>query len=335
MTRESSFILMLFLPLLAYAQDSIVVETNTPEQVLITRQLRAPADVRTLNQATISAEVPAVISKIHVDVGQLVAKGNTLVELDDTDYQLRLRQALASLEASHAQKIQADARLNRARELDDRKFLSADDLLARETELSVAKAQIRIQEVNVAKARRQLAKCIIPAPFTGVVSERYAQLGSYVGPGTPLLDLTETDRFEIDAEIPASLADTLIASPDIRYVNQKHSWPASLLRLSPVIDPERRTRRARLEFTGLSAPVGSSGELVWLAGNSLLPANLLVRRNGQLGIFLFEHGRAVFLPIENAQEGRPVAVSLPADTRIIVRGRDRLQPGDLVSVSQP
>jgi hypothetical protein len=43
-------------------------------------------------------------------------------------------------------------------------------------------------------------------------------------------------------------------------------------------------------------------------------------------------GQAVFTPLPGAQEGRPVAVELPAGTEVIVRGRDRLQDGDAVTV---
>ena len=332
MIKDAGLILFMLLPFLAHGQESIPVETRSPEDVFVSREIRAPADVQALNRAILAAEVAAVISTIHADVGLVVPKGAVLVELDDTDYRLMLDQAEASLQAAQAQKDQAVARLKRAQDLGEKQFLSADDLLARETELTTAIAQIRIQEVNVATAKRQLDKCKIVAPFNAVVSERYAQLGSYVGPGTALIFLEETDRFEINAEVPASLADTLTGSPDIRYVDQQQSWPVSLLRLSPVINTERRTRRARLEFHESSAPVGSSGELVWVVANSMLPANLLVRRDGELGIFLYEDGTAAFLPVAGAQEGRPINLSLPADTRIIVRGRDRLQHGDRVSI---
>ena len=334
MIRNAGFILFMLLPLLVHGQESIPVETRSPEQVFVTREIRAPADVQALNRAILAAEVSAVISTIHVDVGQVVQKGDALVDLDETDYRFALRRAEANLESSQAQKIQADLRLQRGRDLGEKQFLSAEDLLTRETDLRIAAAQILVQEVNVASARRQLEKCQILAPFNAVISDRYAQLGSYVSPGTALLYLEETDRFEINAEVPASLADTLATSSDIRYIDQEQSWPASLLRISPVIDTERRVRRARLEFSGSTAPVGSSGELVWVVANSLLPANLLVRRDGDLGIFVYEDGIATFMPIGNAQEGRPVQVTLPDDTKIIVRGRERLQPGDRVSISE-
>jgi hypothetical protein len=66
----------------------------------------------------------------------------------------------------------------------------------------------------------------------------------------------------------------------------------------------------------------------------LLPANLVIRRNGELGVFVHRAGKAVFKPLPGAQEGRPVAVELPSGTEVIVRGRDRLQDGDAVTVSR-
>lgn len=326
------FLLLLACPVLTVAQTSIAVEVRQISEVLITQERRAPADVQPINLALVAAEVSAVISKINVDVGQRVKAGDILVQLDATDYELLLLQAEAGLEAAQAQKAHAKARLKRARDLGARDFVSADELLARETDLLVADAQINIQHANVANTRRQLDKCVLRAAFNGVVSERFAQLGSYVSPGSRLVELVETDRYKVDAEIPGNKAQSLAHSKDIRYFGLNESWPVKLLRLSPVINPERRTRRARLAFSDTAAPVGSSGELVWLVANALLPSSLIVQRDGQLGVFLYNAGTAQFMPLPTAQEGRPVVADLPGDSRVVVRGRDRLQDLDAISI---
>ena len=49
---------------------------------------------------------------------------------------------------------------------------------------------------------------------------------------------------------------------------------------------------------------------------------------------LFHLGPAMFRPLPGAQEGRPVMVEFPPGTEIIIRGRDRLQDGDAVSVTR-
>jgi hypothetical protein len=80
--------------------------------------------------------------------------------------------------------------------------------------------------------------------------------------------------------------------------------------------------------------VGRSGELVWEVGKGMLPSNLISRRNGVLGVFLLDAGKALFEPLPGAQEGRPARVNLPDSSRVITVGRERLQDGTAVSVQQ-
>jgi len=312
------------------AQTAIPVQVQTLDEVLVAAERSAPAEVASLNTSTVAAEVTAVVKEVLAEVGEEIQPDQALLQLDDRDYQLALNQARANLEAARAQKEQADARLERAQELGAKNYLSADDLQARETDAAVGAAQILVNEASVAIAQRNLQKCRITAPFDGVVVERWAQVGAFVTPGTPLFDLVQTKGLELDAEIPDELADSLTRAADMRFVSRGESWPVRLLRLSPVIDTEQRSRRARFGFTGESPAVGRSGEIVWRVDKGLLPVNLVVRRNGQLGIFLNRGGIAVFEPLPNAQEGRPVPVDLPLDSEIVVQGRERLQDGDRI-----
>jgi hypothetical protein len=64
----------------------------------------------------------------------------------------------------------------------------------------------------------------------------------------------------------------------------------------------------------------------------MLPSNLVSRRQGRLGVFLLDGGKARFEPLPDAQEGRPASVTLPASTQVITMGRERLQDGAAVTV---
>ncbi len=314
------------------AQEAIVVSVQPLAEILIDLERSAAAEVMALNQAVISAEITGVIRQIHADVGVEVSRGDLLVEIDSTDYQLALEQAEAGLATTKAQKAQADVRLQRAKQLTEGNYLSADDLLARETDAQVAAAQIRLQQAAVAIARRNLQKCQILAPFNGVVSRRIGQVGSLVTPGNALLELAENDRIELSAEIPDDIADSLQRAGQIEFHSRNESWPLQLLRLSPIIATERRSRSARFSFSQQSPAVGRSGEVVWRVSRGLLPASLVVQRDGQLGIFLAEEGKARFLALPGAQEGRPVVVDLPVDSIIVVTGRERLQHADAIKL---
>jgi RND family efflux transporter MFP subunit len=330
MLFRKSLIIVLLLPTLVWAQAPVQVQSLG--ETLVDLERRAPADVQPLNDALMAAEVSAVVAAVHADVGQLVEPGQLMLQLEATDYQLNLRQAEANLASSLAQKSEADAKLKRARELGQKQYASADELLERETRVMVVAAQIQVNEVAVSVARRKLEKCSVTAPFAGVVAERMAQVGSFVTNGSPLLRLTQMDRFELNAEIPARLADSLHGANAMYFESRGQRWPVELLRLSPAIEKARRSRRARFAFVDEAPTVGRSGELVWHVEQGLLPANLVIRRNGELGVFLHRDGKAVFKALPGAQEGRPVAVEFPAGTEVIVLGRDRLQDGDDVTV---
>lgn len=324
----------LFLPSLLWAQSGVAVRTQPLSEVLVDFERRAPAEVLALNDSSIAAEVSAVVLTVHADVGQVVEKADLLLELDPLDYQLNLKQAEANLASNQAQMSQAEAKLKRAKTLGNNQYVSADELLERETSVMVFQAQIQASEVAVAIARRNLEKCSIKAPFDGVVGERMAQVGNFVRNGDLLIAITQIDSFELDARIPDSQAGELANSVQVHFESRGKTWPVELLRLSSVINSQGRTRRARFGFVKEAPAVGRSGEIVWAVGEGLLPSNLISRRDGVLGVFLLVNDKAKFQALPGAQEGRPAAVKLPGTSHVITLGRERLQDGADVTVQR-
>jgi hypothetical protein len=94
-----------------------------------------------------------------------------------------------------------------------------------------------------------------------------------------------------------------------------------------------RTQEVRLEFVSSKALVGVAGELIWKNQQPHVPPEVLVQREGRLGIFVVtKDKKAKFIVLENAAEGRPTYVDLPLDTMVVTRGRFQLHDGDRVSI---
>ncbi len=314
------------------AEAQIAVQAQRLDQLLVDRLQRAPAEVLPLNDSVMAAEVNAVVRAVLTDVGAEVEAGAVLVELDETDFRLQLDAAEASLAAAQSRLTEAQAKLDRAQRLGEAQYVSAEELLARETAVSVSRADIRSAEAQVAIAERNLEKCRLVAPFAGTVQERMAQVGAYVTVGSPLLRLVQTDQIELSADIPVATAGGLERSGEAWFESAGERWAVRLARLSPVVDVNRRARQARFRFDGPMPSAGRSGEVVWRVESGQLPAGLLTRRDGSLGVFLVRGDTAVFVPVPGAQEGRPALVDLPRDSLIVVEGRQRLQDGDSVSL---
>jgi RND family efflux transporter MFP subunit len=301
--------------------------------MLIAREYRAPASVVTANRAVVTSQITALIDDITADVGHEVARGQLLVSLDQTDTRLALAEAEAALAALDAQLLDARQRLRRAQDLLERDFVSEDELNARQTEVAVIEANRNRQLVAIHNAQLALSRTEVFAPFDAAVVERQGQIGNLATPGSPLMTLVQTADREVDAEIDPRFAAELETAADIRFVSEGREWPLELARLSPVIETDTRKLRGRFRFPDESAPIGSSGDVVWNEPSGLIPVSLIVQRGSTLGIFTVSDGRARFVAIPSAQEGRPASVNMPVDTPIVTSGHVRLQDGDTIQIA--
>lgn len=312
--------------------DGLPVKAQTIVELELPRILRAPAEVVPLQQPVIAAEITARVIKVHADVGDRVDADQVLLSLDPTDYQLSVTQIEAELAVQDARITQAQIRLERARTLAADSYVSADDLLARETDVVVLKAQRLSIDAKLATARHQLSKATIRSPFTATVSSRSAQEGALASAGQPMMMLTIADGAEVEAMVGADQADTLTAQAS--FLAPSGDYPVTLARITGSVDPATRNRTARLTFDGAMPPPGTAGRLAWRADSGLLPADVIVRRGGHYGVFVVRDDMAEFHQLETLEEGRAVAHDLPPLTLVITEGRHRVNDGDLVEVSR-
>jgi RND family efflux transporter MFP subunit len=298
--------------------------------VILPLRISAPADVLSPNESQLSADVTARVARVHADVGSTVKAGARLLELDATDYRLALAQAEARVNAAQSRVALAQRRLDRTRELLQQKFASEDEVLALQTELQSLQADVQVAEADRGVAERNVEKCLIRAPFDGVVVERSAQVGTLATAGSALLRLIDLSPPEVEAAVPSSDAASLSQASELSFVTQSKTYAVRLLRLAPVVDRAGRTRVARFAFVDDRATAGSSGTISWRASGQLLPASLLVKREQALGYFLADNGRAQFVAVPDAQEGRPFAADVPLQSVFVVRGQQGLKDGDAI-----
>ncbi len=310
----------------------VVVKVQPLSAITTAQQQFAPATVIAANRATVAARLSANIDLVGIEVGERVTKGQILAQLDSRDFELALQQARAQLASTDAQIAQAQLRLKRANELSGNQYISADDLLARETDVTVLTANRASNNVAIRIAERDLEKARIRAPFDAVVVARFAQVGSFVTPSTPMFELVQLNSPEVEARVASSLIKGLEAGVQVGFERNGQAWPLEVSRVSPVVSSESGAQLVRLQFLEESAPVGSSGRVVWQDSVGSVPADMLVQRGNALGLFVASGDRAQFHALENAQEGRPASTRLPPATLIVTLGRHKLQDGQQLNI---
>ena len=299
-------------------------EARPLAEIAVYPELGAQAQVVSLNESRLAAEIAAPLSRLTVEPGQRVAKGAVVAEMACHDYDLAMERAEAAWQASKARSRLADLQQERAGKLAAEGFLSREALDIRQAELDAARAEVAVNAAALKTARTDQGKCVLRAPFPAIVQERLAQVGEMLAPGTPVVALLDTSRIEVRAEVQAGDREALEQTRSPVFVGQGSRYPVHLKRISPAVQRASRLVEARLRFTGRGAPPGAAGRVVWNSHEPHVPPEYVVRRQGRLGVFIVDaEGRPRFILLPDAQEGRPAA-GLPAATRVIVRGHNAL-----------
>lgn len=278
------------------------------------------------------------VLRVLVDVGDTVKAGQLLAEMDPVDLDERiaaldasLARAGSTIAASDAQRRDAQARnqlagmnVKRYQDLGDKKFVSSSAVEAKQQEAVSAQAGVSAAEANLAAARQdslrlgaerdglrqQRGNVRLLAPTEGIVTTRDAEPGSTVVAGQAVLKLIEPAslwvKTRFDQGRSAGLAVGLPAEIALRS-NPSRQLAGKVVRLDLVSDSVTEERIAQIAFDTLPAGI-SVGELAEVTlklpttqAHFLVPNASLKRLNDQLGVWLYQEGKARFVAVKTGQ----------------------------------
>jgi len=308
MIRQLLFLCLLVTMSSVLADGKVInVTVSTVDQAAYYPQGSAPAAAMSLNDAMLSAHIQSSIIDISVLVADTVDKDDVLVQMD-------CRHASAIKQSNQAKMSLAEFQLQRAKKLRKGNNISEEILRTRQSELVIARSALKVSKIEV-------ERCQIKAPFRGVVRQRVADIGEWVSPGEPLIQLVDLENVEVSAQLPDLSINELKDIQQFYFVVGDARFSLQRRAISEVVDNPSRTREARFVFTDKRAQPGQSGRLIWQLAHRYLPSRYLVKRNDVNGIFVAENGRARFIAIPDAQEGRPIQIDLAKDVQVIDKGR--------------
>jgi HlyD family secretion protein len=182
----------------------------------------ASGQVEPRTKVDLTADISGRIVRLAVKEGQMVSRGQFLLEIDPVQYQAGVQRAEAGLAAARAQEAQAranleQARSNLARSEEIRKanptLVSAEQLEQLKTTLEVNEALYQSARHNVEQsaaslrdARSSLSKTVILAPMAGRITRLNVELGETAVPGT----------FNMDAATLLTIADMSVLETKIK-----------------------------------------------------------------------------------------------------------------------
>lgn len=178
------------------------------------------ATIEAVKAATVSAQTSGRIVKLNYDVNDIVPEGAALLEITSKEQGAELASFEADLAKAKALNVEAQAQYQRYKELFPQGAISQGAM-----DEATANAKATAQAVSAAKARvikasESLKYTVVSAPFSGVVTERFVELGETVSPGQALLSGFSASQMRAITQVPQ------------RYINQLKNAPEFIVRLS-------------------------------------------------------------------------------------------------------
>jgi RND family efflux transporter MFP subunit len=247
--------------------------------------------VEAVNQSTVSAQTAGRIDAIHFDVNDQVKAGTVILRIRSTEQVAGLTQAQAALKEATAREAEAQVRYQRINDMYQRRVVAKATLDEASAARDSAVARLIAARAGLDAAREGVAYTEVRAPYSGVVTHKFVQLGELVTPGTPLMSGASLDALRVVAEVPQSVIEQVRkVHKAVVYVDGKRVESTGLT-LFPSAEPQTNTFRVRIELPkgvqGLAPGMFVKVGLVTGAADLLLvPRAAVVERSEMRAVYV-------------------------------------------------
>jgi membrane fusion protein (multidrug efflux system) len=332
------------------------IETVKVVSKPVERKLRLPAEIFPYERVDIMARVNGYVTKVLVDRGTMVRKGQLLIEMSAPEIAAQIAEAQSRVKTAESHKAEAEARLASAQALQERLktasktagAISGLELVQADKAVDAAKASVSAAEDSIQSAKAAVAPIKdlegflkLTAPFDAVVTERIVHPGTLAGPATgALLRLENNSRLRVVVAVPETEAGSIPRGARLSFTVPAHpgvAFEGSIARNPQSMDPKTRTMPVELEVAnakGLLAP-GMYPEVSWPVrrGSSglLVPATAVVTTTERVFLIRVKaDGTGEWINVKKGPaQGDLVEVTgaIAEGDTVVKRASDEIRPG--------
>jgi len=286
------------------------------------------------------AEVKVALKEVVYRRYQGLREDNAITELEFEEAQGEYETAKASLVSAQAGVASAVA---------DTKSAHAQLAVAR-SEITVAEASVGSAHSEVKRLQAIASYATIRAPYTGVVTARYADPGQLINEGTsgkstPIVRLARDEKLRLQFDVPEK--DTPYVKPGTAFAFVPDALPhhpvsGKVTRIAEALEPDSRTMLAEAEIEN-GACILKPGMFVRVIVDLeirkdalTLPATALVVEGSQVSVWVVENGAARLVPVEiGYDDGETVEIAegLTEEAQVVVSGQVSLTDGTKVRIA--
>ncbi len=324
------------------SRERAPVQVMKPQRHDVTYTLTLPANISPWYQATLYGKVPGYVKWMGFDKGDEVKEDELLAEIEAPEIKDKFEQA----RADHEIKRVTYERLASV-------YRDKPNVIAKQ-DVDVAEAAAKASKQAMESRRTLMNYMKIYAPFTGVITARFADPGALIqaatgsaSQATPLYTIMNLDTVRVYVSIPQE--DARLAKPGVPVVltssDMEHKeWKASITRTTRALDPTSRMLLAEIDLPNKEGElqpgmyVTATLSLLEHKQALVIPPEAIVSgaNNGKKSVFVVEGNIAHRIPIKTGvDDGRWVEVveGLTGTEDVVVVGKEGLSEGHPVVAS--
>ena len=297
-------------------------------------------------ETVVAAEEAGVVSKMYVEEGDRVKKGQVLCEQDTTQLKLELEQSQYAISEAKILRNKAKREFERQQRL--YKIDSVSEKAYEDAKFGYDASRKKVNQLRADRKNLedQLRKKQVKAPVSGYVVKRQCQIGQWLGEGNPAVTLVVPDPILFMVQVPERYVPSIKAGNTVEVTFDAlpgNSFQGEIDAVVPKADTAARTFPVRIKIPNPDSDIkpGMLGRATLPVGDRrmalLVPKDALVLSGNGKVVFVVIDQTARLIPVEIGEAHGPlieVKGDLKPDLKVVIRGNERLRPGQPVKIIQ-
>ncbi len=306
-----------------------LVQTTALQPQSFSNFLEVTGTVKARNHVNLVVEESGILRKVRIDKGRYAQKGDTLAILENKVLEATYRQTQALLK-------QAEMDFRSRKALYDKKAISENEFMTSRFSLDAAQAAMEL-------ARARYEKLFITAPLSGLVNDRFYDLGAYASPMTPIYEQIDNAWLKISAGVAERFLSYIKVGTPVEVTFD--AYPGKTISgkvnyVSRSIDARNRTFRIEVGIPNkdrLLAPQMIANIKILreaFVDRIVVPIDALIESEAGWYVYVANGNVAKKVPVEQVAiyENQVMVNGLESYKNLIVVGHQRLSDGDTINV---
>jgi RND family efflux transporter MFP subunit len=332
-------LLALYSPLSAQMGGPALVKVATASLKKVSPVTLVPGTVVSRSDARLSAEVDGRLTRV-ADVGTVVAQGEVVAEIEATRLQLQATELEAQVTRAEARLRFLESEEKRFERLARSNLAAVTQLEQTQSDRDVARGDLEVAQARLAQVTDLLARTSIRAPFNGVVVERLMTPGERAVEGGNVVRLIDQQHLEVVARAPLEYFP-FVQRGQLLDIRANEAAAVAQVRTAVAVgDENTHLFELRLDLDGRPFQVGQTLRVAIPTSDSrevlTVPRDALVLRPDGQSVFVVDaNDEAQQIKVTvGVGQGDDIEVlgSVSPGDRVVIRGNERLQSGQAVTI---